>query len=87
MPLVALIILVPFQTKTALLRRVMKMSSYPLLKMPLAVLIILTPFQMKTDVTTSSYKGFRLSVIKDAPRCADQFYTVSNENGRNYVEL
>ena len=55
--------------------------------MHIVVLIIVVPFQTKTDVTTSSYEGFNLYVIKDAPRCTDHFNTVSNENGHKYVEL
>ena len=48
--------------------------------MHIVVWIIVVPFQTKTDVTTSSYEGFNLYVIKDAPRCTDHFSTVSNEN-------
>ena len=44
--------------------------------MPLVVLIILVPFQMKTDVTTSSYEGFKLSVIKDAPHFLPLFICI-----------
>ena len=47
--------------------------------MHIVVLIIVVPFQTKTDVTTSSYEGFSLYVIKDAHRSVDHCSTASND--------
>ena len=55
--------------------------------MHIVVWIIVVPFKAKKDVTTSTYEGFNLYVIKDAHRSVDHCNTASNENGRNDVEL